>query len=76
MEGTREDDGDWIRHRLGVVAHTFNPTLRRQRQVGLREFENSLICIASSRLARDPISNKQTPSVIGDGGVRKRETIS
>ena len=35
-----------------VVAHTFNPTLGRQRQVDLCEFEANLVYSASSRTAK------------------------
>lgn len=36
-----------------VVAHPFNPSTPRQRQVDLSEFETSLFYIASSRLVRN-----------------------
>ena len=43
-----------------VVAHAFNPVLRRQRQIDLCEFEASLIYKASSRTAmaiqKNPVS--------------------
>lgn len=56
-----------------MVAHIFNPTLRWQRQVGLCEFETSLMCIASSKLARDPVSNKQTPCGVEVLGCEKEK---
>lgn len=47
-----------------MVAHTFNLTLRRQRQVALSEFKTSLFNIVSSRTTRhtqgNPASEKQT----------------
>ena len=46
-----------------VVAHAFNPALRRQRQEDLCEFEASLYYRASSRTARatqkNPFSKNQ-----------------
>ena len=36
----------------GVVAHTFNPSTGRQRQVDLCEFKASLVYLESSRTAR------------------------
>ena len=42
------------------MAHTFSPSIRRQRQVDLCEFRASLVYILSSRIARaisrDPVS--------------------
>jgi hypothetical protein len=46
-----------------VVAHTLTPTLRMQRQLGLCEFEASLVYRVSSRTAsttqRNPVSKKK-----------------
>ena len=36
-----------------MVAHTFNPSTREQKQVYLCEFEVSLVHAVSSRVARD-----------------------
>lgn len=47
---------------LGMVAHSLNPSTRRQRQADVREFKASLVYLVSSRLARatyrDPVSEK------------------
>ena len=42
----------YIQNLGAVVVHAFNPTLRRQRQAELCEFEASLVYRASSRTAR------------------------
>ena len=48
----------------GMVGHAFNPSIGRQRQADLCEFEASLVYRASSRTARatqrNPVSKKQT----------------
>lgn len=35
-----------------MVPHTFNPVLRKQKQLQLCEFKANLVCILSSKLAR------------------------
>lgn len=43
----------------GIDVHAFNPRIGRQRQMGLREFEASLLYVVSSRtvrtMYRDPV---------------------
>lgn len=39
-----------IKQRPGIVAHTFNPSTRRQRQTDLHDFRASLVHIVNSRL--------------------------
>jgi hypothetical protein len=46
-----------------MVAHAFNPSIQRQRQAGISEFEASLVYRVSSRTAkaiqRNPVSKKK-----------------
>lgn len=45
-----------------VVVHTFDPNVRRQRQVYFSEFETSLVYRVRSRIARTVIQRRETLS--------------
>lgn len=69
-----------VKQGRAVVAHTFNPSTRRQRQADLHEFKASLVYRAISRTAgatqRNPVlkklTNKQITAIKSEvGPVRK-----